>query len=358
MPVGAAPTSVQVLGPTALPILHLHLLRRCNLACRHCYSSSGPSESEELPLGQALLAVDLAAAWGYGHVAISGGEPLLYRHLGAVLDYVHRLGLEASLVTNGLRAGRPEALELLQQSRNVTVSLDGAAPRHDGMRQREGAFEAALGGLEALSRAGIECGVAYGVTKDNVEDLETVLQIARDAGATYAHVHAVEAAGRAATGLNHSLLDRDDVRRVFVLARLLALQSDRGAVSVHCDLVHRDRVLERPALVYASGHGAHPLPHAELRPSVLVVEPDGAIVPVCYGFDRAFQIGTIRDVVDGDNRTLQQALRHAMAELRKVGDSLLHALQDDPEWTVLNPSEALGRHANTMKDVAARRVQA
>jgi Fe-coproporphyrin III synthase len=171
--------STHLLGPTALPILHLHVLRRCNLRCLHCYSSSGPGETDELSLPGALAAIDLAAAWGYTHVAVSGGEPLLYCHLDDVLEHALRRGLSSSVVTNGLRATRPEILETLRKSGNVTVSFDGAAPRHDAMRLREGAFDAALRALEALSRSGIDCGAAYGATRANVDDLEATLHQAQ-----------------------------------------------------------------------------------------------------------------------------------------------------------------------------------
>lgn len=336
-----------VLGPTVMPILHLHLLRRCNLRCLHCYSSSGPGESDELPLPEALAAVDMAAAWGYKHVAVSGGEPMLYRHLDKVLERVLELGLSSSVVTNGLQATRPEMLETLRKCGNVTVSLDGAAPRHDAMRRRDGAFDAALRAIEALASSGIDCGVAYGATRSNLDDLETTLQVVTDAGGSYAHVHAVEAAGRAAD-LAACLLDRDDARRLYVLTRLLALQSDRTPMMVHCDLIHRDRLLERPGLVYAVASGDERLPAVDSLLGVLVVEPDGAIVPVCYGFDRAFQIGTLPDVVQGGSNRLRREMVRVLSALGEIGGSLLRAVQDDADWTVLNPSEALARHASSL----------
>ena len=36
------------------PVLQLHPTRRCNLACAHCYSSSGPTLREAMRLGRAL----------------------------------------------------------------------------------------------------------------------------------------------------------------------------------------------------------------------------------------------------------------------------------------------------------------
>src|SRR5438445_9570373 len=83
------------------PILHLHPTRRCNLACRHCYSSSGPSAAESL--GADIMGRVLADArsLGYKIVAFSGGEPLLYPDLLRVLDTAKDQGLTALLASNG-----------------------------------------------------------------------------------------------------------------------------------------------------------------------------------------------------------------------------------------------------------------
>jgi MoaA/NifB/PqqE/SkfB family radical SAM enzyme len=34
--------------PNIKPVLQIHLTRRCNLSCFHCYSVSGPEEQDEL----------------------------------------------------------------------------------------------------------------------------------------------------------------------------------------------------------------------------------------------------------------------------------------------------------------------
>src|SRR3954470_6102458 len=92
-------------GPTGIaPVLQLHPSRRCNIACAHCYSSSGPQAREELPLQLLSGCLEEAASLGYRQLAVSGGEPLLYHSLAALLARARSLGMLASITTNGMLA--------------------------------------------------------------------------------------------------------------------------------------------------------------------------------------------------------------------------------------------------------------
>src|SRR3954447_10697746 len=82
--------------------LQIHPTRRCNLSCLHCYSSSGPDQREELPLGMLRGALDDAAAAGYNVASMSGGEPTLYPGLASLLDHARGLGMRTTVTTNGM----------------------------------------------------------------------------------------------------------------------------------------------------------------------------------------------------------------------------------------------------------------
>ena len=84
--------------------IHLHPTRFCNLACIHCYSESNPQRKAALDpmvLGNAL---QLLRAEGYSVISFSGGEPLLYSPLRAVVERSRELGFRVTMVTNGLLA--------------------------------------------------------------------------------------------------------------------------------------------------------------------------------------------------------------------------------------------------------------
>jgi MoaA/NifB/PqqE/SkfB family radical SAM enzyme len=61
------------------PVVFWNLTDRCNLACSHCYSMSGPGRDtkNELSTREALSLIDDFSAMGVPLVLFSGGEPLL-----------------------------------------------------------------------------------------------------------------------------------------------------------------------------------------------------------------------------------------------------------------------------------------
>ena len=106
-------------------IIHLHPTRLCNLACLHCYSESGPHQRGALDLGTVTSGLEVLRAEGYKVVSLSGGEPLVYRDIGAVVGAAKALGFRVTMITNGLLvSGRNAA---------VVAELDGMAVSFDGL---------------------------------------------------------------------------------------------------------------------------------------------------------------------------------------------------------------------------------
>lgn len=330
-----------------MPILHLHLLQRCNLRCAHCYSESAPDADAALALDEALGAVALGHRLGYTHVAISGGEPLLSPHLSAVVDRAKALGQHVSVVTNGLQANQATHTRRLVGVDSVCVSLDGARDTHDAMRRRAGAYDSALRAIAALRDAGVPCGVSCGVSGRSLYELEEVLAAAAAAGAGFLNFHAIEAAGRGLALGPGQVLERSDLAVLFVAVHLLAQQSLTAGCVVHCDLVHKDRAAACPTLLYADTVPANANANASVatRLGVLVVEPTGALSPVSHGFRRGLSLGHLRQALDSGGDSVEAALPSVIGALQDAGSALLRELQADDDWVVLNPSAELARVA-------------
>src|SRR5215471_15129281 len=123
-----------------LRVLHLHPTRRCNLQCLHCYSESGPAERQTIATEIAVSAVAGAARLGYTMLSVSGGEPLMYPGLWALLDEARRAGMIRAIVTNGMAITGRLASRLRDAADVVAVSLDGPPERHNHLRHHPAAF--------------------------------------------------------------------------------------------------------------------------------------------------------------------------------------------------------------------------
>ncbi len=271
-------------------VLQVHPTRLCNLRCRHCYSSSGPDVAESVPIGVLSQAVRDAAGLGYDVLSVSGGEPFLYPELAALLRSAREAGMRTTVTTNAValtqrRIGLVRGLVDL-----VAVSLDGDQPTHDRIRDQPGCFEKALVGIRRLTEAGIPVGVITTLTQGNATQLGDVALAATRSGALLLQVHPLEpegAANRLMAG------ERPDAVELAYAAVELGRIAEEHGLAVQLDAVPRTMLARKPEAFMAA-------PVAEAQPlgrwlTPLVIEANGAAVPVSYGFDRRYGLGNVHD---------------------------------------------------------------
>ncbi len=277
------------IGPTGgRGILQIHPSRRCNLRCLHCYSSSGPEGSVGLPAAALIRLIHHAADHDYSVVGISGGEPLLYPDLAAILSAAKHRGLTTTVTTNGvlLTEARLQALQGLVDV--LAISLDGVPESHARMRNDPRAFAQMARRLPALAASGIPFGFVFTLTQANVHELAWVVDFAAEAGASLVQVHPLEAEGKALGPLSGHIPDGQEL--LFAVLEVMRLQSE-GRVFLQLDVTSASDLRESPQRFLA-------LPRVPEQPlgrwlTPLVLEPDGVLVPVTYGFPRPYAIGSI-----------------------------------------------------------------
>ena len=177
----SAPAPVSDRFGRPLGSLRLSVTDRCNLRCQYCM----PEEEyvwlprkDLLSFDETAFVVERFAALGVRKLRITGGEPLIRRHLPELIRLVSVVpGIEdVALTTNGiLLAGQAEALREAGLHR-ITVSLDTLRPdrfrsltRRDGLDAvREGITAAGAAGLRPLK---LDTVVIRGFNDDELVDL-------------------------------------------------------------------------------------------------------------------------------------------------------------------------------------------
>jgi MoaA/NifB/PqqE/SkfB family radical SAM enzyme len=279
------------MGPTGeYAILQVHPARRCNLRCLHCYSRSGPDVDEALGLDLLARAVADARDLGYGVLGVSGGEPLLYRPLPDLLRAARAAGMRTTVTSNGMLLTQRRLAELAGLVDVLALSLDGTPETHVAMRQDPRAFRDLERRLPALRDSGIPFGFIVTLTQHNVHELAWVADFAARAGAGLLQVHPLEPEGYAADALAGSVPDPTELAYAFVESLRLGGSTD---LAVQLDVVRRDDLRAHPEQFFAAG-GAVPQRLGDwLTP--LVVEASGQIVPLTYGLDPAYALGSLHD---------------------------------------------------------------
>ncbi|HUF87187.1 MAG TPA: radical SAM protein, partial [Thermohalobaculum sp.] len=97
-----APTPVRPRKGPVKPVVIWNLTRRCNLRCRHCYTSSADVKFPgELTREQAMGVLEDLGGFSIPALILSGGEPLARRDFFDLAARARELGLFLALSTNG-----------------------------------------------------------------------------------------------------------------------------------------------------------------------------------------------------------------------------------------------------------------
>jgi len=161
------------------PVVIWNLIRRCNLTCKHCYSTSADTNFKgELSTAEALGVMDDLRGFGVPVLILSGGEPLMRPDIFELAHRAKELGFYVALSTNGTlidEAMLPRIREV--QFDYLGISIDGLEETHDRFRRRPGAFGESMRGIRLCREAGIRVGMRFTLTNDNAEDLPGLLQL-------------------------------------------------------------------------------------------------------------------------------------------------------------------------------------
>lgn len=128
-----------------------HLTDRCRNECKFCFVRPN-RDPRELPARiWSDAATALATLFPGVEIVLTGGEPLLFDGVDAIVRAAARAGAIVHFNSSGDGLGPEQARELAQAGvRHVNLSLDGPPPLHDFLRGRPGAYRRANEALDNL----------------------------------------------------------------------------------------------------------------------------------------------------------------------------------------------------------------
>jgi heme d1 biosynthesis radical SAM protein NirJ len=173
----AEPTPVRNRKGPVKPVVIWNLTRRCNLRCRHCYTTSADVDFPgELTHEQAMATLEDLGSFGIPALILSGGEPMARRDLFEIAVRAREMGMFLALSTNGTQIIGETADRVAEIGFDyVGISLDGIGATNDWFRGKEGAFEQAVAGVRACKERGVKVGVRFTITTDNAHQLPELL---------------------------------------------------------------------------------------------------------------------------------------------------------------------------------------
>ena len=324
-------------------VFQLHLTKRCNLRCTHCYSSSSPDEHTVLPAALAKQAIRSAADLGYNTISFSGGEPLLVADLPDMAREARQFGMSVNLVTNGMLLNERRADELAGAIDMIAISLDGVPERHNTMRGSPNAFEKMQNNLAALRARHIPFGFVFTLTTENLFEMEWAAEFALREGARLLQVHPLEPLGRAIRAHPGKEPQKDIAARAWLLALRLR-QIYVGRMAVEVDLANTAAPPVSAAVAFAlAGKCVTGETNLGRFLSPIVLEPDGLVVPLRYGFPRNYALGSL---LRADLKDL--AARWVHTKANALADLYSQALSQAGQsgWSLVNLYEWISSAAS------------
>ena len=139
-------------------VLMLEPLFRCNLACAGCGKIAYPETllNRRLSVRECLEAVDECGA---PMVAILGGEPLIHREIGEIVNGIVARKKFVNLCTNALLLDKK--LHLFEPSPYfcLSIHLDGLQEAHDHSVAQPGVFDIAVAAIKKAKAQGFNVNV-------------------------------------------------------------------------------------------------------------------------------------------------------------------------------------------------------
>jgi radical SAM protein with 4Fe4S-binding SPASM domain len=150
---------------------------------------------DEIDTATAKKLVDQAYEFGATFFGVAGGESLLRKDLFEIISYARRVGMNASIITDGRLLDEKAYEAIVRNEVKVSISIDGGETTNDVIRGK-GAHASSLRAIERLSKESLLNCLVYtlananeSVNNVNEGDFVDVLNLAERYGARWVIYH-------------------------------------------------------------------------------------------------------------------------------------------------------------------------
>jgi radical S-adenosyl methionine domain-containing protein 2 len=109
-------------------VINLHLLESCNYRCKHCFAHFGSEKMLSVRDWKQIID-NITEKTSVSRFNLAGGEPLLYKGLDELIEYINYKGILVSLITNGHLLSEDYIRKLRGKVSMVGLSIDALEPK-------------------------------------------------------------------------------------------------------------------------------------------------------------------------------------------------------------------------------------
>ena len=197
------------------PVIAWNITKKCNYACKHCYSDSNYGEDvNELRFDEITEIVNNFKQNNVPVILLSGGEPLIREDIFDIIQHITNQKIRTSLSTNGslIDSNTAKSLKKLGIS-YVGISLDGMKDKNDEFRGVVGAFNDSIKAIENCHNVGQKVGLRFTLQKNNYKDIPDVLKLMEEMKVNRICFYHLVPSGRGREIANQ-MLSHDEIKEV------------------------------------------------------------------------------------------------------------------------------------------------
>ncbi len=155
--------------------------RNCQFHCEWCYAKES-TPSQIMDFEKAKSTVDALHKKGIKKIILIGGEPLLYKNIITLAEYIAKKNILVSIATNG-QALKSETLcknIVLSGVKNVNISLKGTSENEYEHNVGSKGLQTAIDGYHNLKNAGLNPTLSYVIVSRNTDDIKRLITLAKE----------------------------------------------------------------------------------------------------------------------------------------------------------------------------------
>ncbi|MBI5970592.1 MAG: radical SAM protein [Deltaproteobacteria bacterium] len=150
---------------------------RCNLDCHYCFGDYGNRRDKDYTTEELVKVIDDLYALGTRYMVVHGGETLLRKDVGYIVDYIKRKGIYVGFITNGILLA--QNLDVVRNVDSLCISLDGNEAGND-LNRGTGSFKAAVDAIKLASKEKFRLRVSATLTRNTMHDIEFLAKLAKE----------------------------------------------------------------------------------------------------------------------------------------------------------------------------------
>ncbi|PLW80705.1 hypothetical protein C0585_01295 [Candidatus Woesearchaeota archaeon] len=243
----------------------------CNSSCKYCNIPSIKKRKKEMNTKEIKKMIDNLQKKGLVRIHITGGEPLLRKDIGEIIDHAKKKKVMTFITTNSKLI--EEKIEKLKNLDLLFLCLNGKKKNHDVLRGK-GNYDLVIKSINLAKKNNINLALNMILTNNNLEDVDHVVDIARQNNIkiNFTPVFNNDLARADYKDIKSIRVTDEALKKVF--SKLILLKKKEGIVLNSLNYL---RFIEK------NGLKEYPEKKCVMGKLGFVVNPDGGVVP-CYKY--------------------------------------------------------------------------